>query len=226
MKDALEPGGGWGVLRPVGVLLALLVLASLLVAAASCGEPPPGQSNEEASGETTAETTEETTTQATGSEFRGVVDSYALAHEEIEEAGGEKEVGEYRVGYIVEAAEGWWEGDPENLEWRAPTSSETNHIEILPFDAETGLLVPGVEIDLTIRDEEGELVTSKPLDLYYSEFYHYANNFTLPESGEYTLVAEISPPTFERHGSEEGEGKVFTEPVIVEFVNVEIDTEE
>jgi hypothetical protein len=48
----------------------------------------------------------------------------------------------------------------------------------------------------------------------------------LPESGTYTLRAEIAPPTFLRHETDEAEGKVFTEPVTAEFENVQIDTEE
>lgn len=199
-----------------GVALAALGVATMMWGA-GCGQAPPDQSN--------AETTSETTTASSGADLEGVTDSYALARAEIEEAGGEKMVGGYRVGYIVESAEGWWEGNPEKLEWRGPTAGETNHIEILPFDPETGLLVPEAEIRLTIRDEEGELVTSKPLNFYYSEFYHYANNFTIPESGEYTLEAEISPPTFERHGEKSGEGKVFTKPVTARFQTVEIETE-
>lgn len=202
---------------------APLVFAALHAALfAGCGQPPP--EGDRSAEETTHETTTETTT-ATSPEFRGVMESYAVAHEEIEAEGGEKEVGPYRVGYIVESAEGWWEGDPENLEWREPLSSETNHIEILPFAAETGELVPDAGVRLTILNEEGEPVGSKPLSFYRGEFYHYANNFSVPGSGEYTLEAEIEPPSFLRHGAEDGEGKVFTEPVSVEFENVEITVE-
>jgi len=160
------------------------------------------------------------------SRFQGVVDSYAVAQSEIDAEGGEQEVGEYRVGYIVEPAEGWWDGDPTALQWRAPSGEETNHIEILPFEAETGVLVPGMRIDLTILNESGEEIQSKPLEFYRGEFYHYANNFSLPESGTYTLRAELNPPGFRRHGTEEGEGKVFTEAVTAEFDNVEISIEE
>ena len=152
--------------------------------------------------------------------------SYGVAQSEIDSEGGEQKVGEYRVGYIVEPAEGWWGGAPENLAFREPAAGETNHIEILPFEAETGLLVPGAEITLSVLDEAGEVVESKPLEFYRGEFYHYANNFSLPESGTYTLRAEIAPPTFLRHGTEDGEGRVLTEPVVVEFDNVEINTEE
>jgi uncharacterized protein involved in high-affinity Fe2+ transport len=86
--------------------------------------------------------------------------------------------------------------------------------------------VPGAEITLTVLNEAGEVVESKPLEFYRGEFYHYANNFGLPGSGTYALRAEIEPPTFLRHGTEEGEGRVLTEPVAVEFESVEIDTEE
>lgn len=61
--------------------------------------------------------------------------------------------------------------------------------------------------------------------MYRGEFYHYANNLGIPESGTYTLRAELDPPAFNRH-EVDGEGKVFTEPVTVEFENVEIDTKE
>lgn len=160
-----------------------------------------------------------------GSGFQGVANSYEVAQEEIEEGGGEQVTGEYRVGYIVESAEGWWEGDPQNLTWREPTAGETNHIEILPFEAETGLLIPNMEGTLTIIDESGDEIESKPLEFYRGEFYHYANNFSLPASGTYTLRAELSPLRFNRH-EVDGEGKVFTEPVTVEFGDVEIDTGE
>ncbi len=195
---------------------------------AGCGQPPPdgAASHEDTDEETTAEaTTEETTSSAAGSEFGGVVDSYAVAHEEIEEEGGEKEVGPYRVGYIVEPVEGWWEGDPEDSEWREPSPDETHHLEILPFDPESGLLIPEMEGRLTVLNESGEEVDSQPLRFYHGEFYHYANNFSVPEDGTYTLRAELTPPDFNRHGSEDGEGKVFIEPVTVEFENVEITSE-
>ncbi len=169
---------------------------------------------------------EGTTTAGEDPQFQGVVGSYAVAQEEIDEAGGEQEVGAYRVGYIVEPAEGWWDGDPTALQWRGPSGEETNRIEILPFEAETGLLVPGMRIDLTILDESGEEIESKPLEFYRGEFYHYANNFSFPGSGVYTLKAELNPPGFRRHDAGEAEGKVLTEPITVKFENVEISTEE
>lgn len=206
-----------------------------------CGQEPSGgggeeqsaaeasQTTSESTGESTSESTEETTGESTnaagGSGFQGVVDSYGVAQAEIEAEGGEVEAGEYRVGYIVEPAEGWWEGDPPNLEWREPAAGETNHIEILPYDAETGLFVPYMDVELTVLDENGEEIENKPLFPYYAEFYHYADNFSLPESGTYTLRAELGPPDFRRHGDENGEGRVYENRVIAEFEEVEIDIE-
>jgi len=62
-------------------------------------------------------------------------------------------------------------------------------MEILPFEAETGLLIPNMEGTLTVLDESGEEIDSKPLVFYRGEFYHYANNFSLPGSATYTLRA-------------------------------------
>jgi hypothetical protein len=45
-------------------------------------------------------------TSAEDGTFQGVVDSYEVAQREIEEEGGEQRVGEYRVRYIIEPAEG------------------------------------------------------------------------------------------------------------------------
>ncbi len=79
-------------------------------------------------------------------ELQGVLASYEAAQSEIDEKAGEQEVGEYQVAYIVESGEGWWEGEPESLEWREPAAGETNHIEILPFEAKTGQMIPAMEV--------------------------------------------------------------------------------
>ncbi|ABG04142.1 putative periplasmic ligand-binding sensor protein [Rubrobacter xylanophilus DSM 9941] len=202
-------------------LFTTLVALAALALAAGCGERQVVSSEREVTG---GETTAGETT-AGGGGYQGIVDSYAVADAEIEEEGGEKTVGDYRIGYIVEPAEGWWEGDPQNLQWRDPSPDETHHLEILPFDRRTGLLIPEMEGRLYVIDQNGEVVDEQPLRFYYAEFYHYANNFSIPESGTYTLRAELEPPDFRRHGEESGEGRVFTEPVVVEFENVRITSE-
>jgi hypothetical protein len=214
--------------RSLGVLTLSVIVA---LAAAGCGQgasESKGKSEEETTsggGSASDGDSASGSSKTGGDEFQGVLDSYGTAQAEIDGEGGEQEVGDYRVGYIVEPAEPWWEGDPENLTLREPAPGETNHIEILPFEAATGLFVPGMEGTLTVLNGSGEEVDSKPLQLYRGEFYHYANNFSLPGSGAYTLRAEMQPPTFLRHETEEKEGRVLTEPIVVEFENVNISTE-
>jgi hypothetical protein len=217
----LRLSSGFSILRSLPLLVLLAVLTR------ACGqESPSSESGGSASdGGSANGSSASGGGSASHGKFQGVVTSYEVAQSEIEEDGGEKAVGEYRVGYIVEPAEGWWEGPPGNLTWREPAAGETNHIEILPFEAETGLLVPNMQGTLTVLDNSGEEVESKPLELYRGQFYHYANNFSLPGSGTYTLRAALNPPEFRRHETEEeSAGKVFTEPVTVEFENVEIRT--
>jgi hypothetical protein len=75
-----------------------------------------------------------------------------------------------------------------------------------------------------VLGESGAEIENKPLGFYREEFYHYVNNFSTPRSGTYTLGAELNPLRYNRH-EVDGEWKIFTEPLTVEFGNVEIDTE-
>jgi len=56
-----------------------------------------------------------------------------VAQSEIDAEGSEQEVGEYRVGYVVQPAEGWWEGALENLAWREPIGGATRYLRIPPL---------------------------------------------------------------------------------------------
>lgn len=192
-------------------------------AASEFGETTPGTSE---GSRTTSGTTGEGTSMEGGSELSGVDAAYSKGREEIEEAGGQKTAGDYRLGYIVEDAEGWWEGEPGNLRWREPAPDETNHIEILPFDKSTGLFVPYMDIRVTVLDESGEAVDRRDVNFYWADFKHYANNFSVPEAGDYTLRVELSPPDYYgRHqleGKSEEASKTFNEPVTAEFTDVRI----
>ncbi len=216
-QSNLSLSSGSSILRSLALLVVLAVLAG------ACGQE--GSSSDSGGSASGGSGSGSGSATASSDEFQGIVDSYGTAQAEIDGEGGEQEVGDYRVGYIVEPAEPWWEGDPGSLTFREPATGETNHIEILPFEAETGLLIPYMEGTLTVLNESGEEVDSKPLQFYRGEFYHYANNFSLPESGIYTLRAEMQPPTFLRHETEDREGRVLTEPLMVEFENIEISTE-
>ena len=154
----------------------------------------------------------------------GVATMYETVEAEIAERGGEQSSGEWRVGYIVEAAEPWFEGHGEHSGYREPSQGETHHIEIIPFERSTGRIVPDVPVHLEVLDEQGDVVDEQDLHHYYSTFFHYADNFSVPDDGTYTLRATLGAPTFLRHG-DESDGPALAHGATVEFDGVELSAE-
>jgi hypothetical protein len=153
----------------------------------------------------------------------GVAHEYAVMAEEIEAEGGEITAGPWRIGYIVEPAEPWFETSGGRQVEREPAAGETHHIEILPFEEATGRLVPDAPIRLEILAADGTVVDDKSLNFLYGEFFHYANNFSVPEAGDYTLRATVDAPTFLRHGEDPAE-LTLTEGATVEFPGVRLES--
>lgn len=151
----------------------------------------------------------------------GVAAQYATVAQEIRDEGGETTVGEWRIGYIVEKAEAWHQVINGNRSYREPVSGETHHIEIVPFEASTGRIVPDVPIRLQVVAADGRVVDDKQLVFYYGEFFHYANNFAVPAGGRYTLRARLESPPFPRHG-EHHQAPALAEGASVEFKDVEM----
>lgn len=194
-------------------LPAAIVLTTLAVVGAGCGSEEDGAS-------VAVETTgTESTAAPSGTEVpEGVAVQYATIEDEVAAEGGETESGPWRIAYIVEPAEPWF----VDGRFREPAARETHHIEILPIEAETGRLVPEVPIRLEVIDSNRKVVDGKELDFFYSdEFFHYASNFSVPESGTYTLRATLDAPDFPRHG-EEGEAPALAEGAEVTFDDVEL----
>lgn len=152
----------------------------------------------------------------------GVQKQYEVLAEELAEKGKTVESGEWTVNLITEAAEPWF--DEHATHFRAPEASETHHIEIIPTETSTGRIVPEVPISVEVVDAQGKVVQELELNFYYSTFYHYANNFTVPEAGTYTLRATLGVPTFNRHG-EESETPALAKGATVEFTDVELTKE-
>ncbi len=161
-------------------------------------------------------------TAAEGSAPAGVVAEYETMAAEIAAEGGQRTSGKWRVGYIVEAAESWFETRGGKQVFRPVAGGETHHIEILPFEAATGRLVPDVPVRLEILDSSGKPVQAKRLRFLHGEFFHYAENFSVPESGDYTLRATIGVPTFSRHG-ERGDDPGLAEGTTVTFPGVPLE---
>lgn len=154
----------------------------------------------------------------------GVAEQYSVLEAEVAERGGSTESGEWTVSYIVEQAEPWFAGRDGGQHFRAPRPDETHHIEIIPTETATGRIVPDVPVTLQVVDADGEVVDEKPLHFLHSTFFHYANNFVVPEEGSYTLRVTLGAPTFARHG-EEGEQPALSEGAEVEFEGVELTRE-
>lgn len=203
---------------------ALTVGCAVALGAAACGEDREGQVV--VKGGSTGTTATTPTTAAGGAGVpAGVATQYRKIEEEVAAEGGERTVGPWRIAYIVEPAEGWFEPQRGRLRWRPPAAGETNHIEIVPIEAKTGRVVPDVPITLEVLDDRGRRVARKQLAFYYSDFFHYASNFALPRSGRYTLRATVGVPAFRRHG-EEAEGPALAQGARVEFRGVQIDVGE
>ncbi|WP_406640219.1 iron transporter [Amycolatopsis sp. WGS_07] len=155
---------------------------------------------------------------------QGVASQYTVLEKEIKDAGGQTKVGPWRIAYIVEAAEPWYAAEGGHQHFRKPATGETHHIEIIPIEAATGRIVPDVPISVEVVDSTGKVADSKKLNFYYSEFFHYANNFSIPQAGTYTLRAKLDPPTFLRHG-EENEPPKLAEGAQANFEHVELKPE-
>ena len=152
----------------------------------------------------------------------GVAEQYQVLEAEVAERGDSTTSGDWTVNYIVEAAEPWFEQHGNHSHaFRAAKPAETNHIEIIPTETSTGRIIPDVPITVEVIDEGGQVVQKQKLNFYYSTFFHYANNFSIPEAGTYTLRATLGAPSFNRHG-EEAEGPALAEGVTVEFSDVEL----
>ena len=151
----------------------------------------------------------------------GVAEQYETLAAEVAERGGSKRVGEWTVSYIVEAAEPWHEGHADGSHFREPAAGETHHIEIIPTETATGRIVPNVPVSLQVVDDSGRVVDESRLDFYYSTFFHYATNFSIPQEGRYTLRATLGRPAFLRHG-EKSEAPALDGGADVSFEGVEL----
>ncbi|MFF8293236.1 hypothetical protein ACF068_29010 [Streptomyces sp. NPDC016309] len=163
----------------------------------------------------------------------GVTHQHTVLEARIAADGGEAKVGEYRGGCIAEAAEPWFQaergGQGEHsghgkLVNREPTKDETRHIEVIPMEAATGRIVPGVPIRLEVVDAQGQVAQARGLNFYHAEFFHNANDFSIPTAGKYALRATLQPSAFLWRGAS-GEKPAPSESVTATFANVELKPE-
>jgi hypothetical protein len=138
------------------------------------------------------------------------------------QSSGEKQAGDYIVGFAVEEAEGLYKMKNGKLEWEQP-QDENAHIEIVVRNAEDGRFLPGLKVAAMLIDQHGAELGTQPMPfLWHPWLYHYGRNWKVPADGTYRLRVHIDAPDFPRH--DRVNGKRFELPVDVEFPVVEIRT--
>jgi hypothetical protein len=154
-------------------------------------------------------------------EGRAYVEALEHMVQEVANGGGEKRAGDYIVAYAHEEAEGMYRRRGDELEWQDPDGNI--HLEISVRDAADHRFVPGLKVQLTVVDEDGEEVGTESMPfLWHPWLYHYGRNWSIPGDGAYTLRVRIEAPEFMRHDEENG--RRYGEPVHVEFEDVELET--
>lgn len=148
----------------------------------------------------------------------------ALRHmmDDVAESSGEKVAGDYRIGFVVEPAEGMYVPRDGKLEWMGPGDANA-HIEISVRDSIDGRFLPGLTVHATLIDETGiEVGTHHQPFVWHPWIFHYGRNWRVPGDGTYTLRVRVEPPSFPRH--DKLNGQRYTEPAEVEFKDVHIQT--
>ena len=146
----------------------------------------------------------------------------ALKHMTQKEAhGGQKEAGDYVIAWANEKAEGMYMLRDGQLEWQEP-QGENTHLEVAVCSAADGRFIPGLTVHATLVDRNGkEVGTHRQEFLWHPWLYHYGRNWQVPDEGPYTLRVRVDTPDFPRH--DKTNGKIFTEPVEVEFQDIRLE---
>ena len=156
---------------------------------------------------------------------RGHVDNMAeelaMMQQMVKEKGAERTFGDYRVAYMLDAPQGWYEMRDGKLTWRPPAPGETQHIEIAVLDSLTGKPLPMSPITVDVVDSQGNTVQSQQLAYIWDPMVdHYGANFSIPTAGTYTLRIRAPAPNILRHNQELGDR--FTAPLDASFSDVRI----
>lgn len=113
-----------------------------------------------------------------------------------------------------------WVPKGGDLEWSKP-GDENAHIEVAVRDAADGRLIPGLQVEATVIDGDGNELGSHEMPLLWHPYlYHYGRNWRLPADGSYTLKVRFDAPTFARH--DEKNGRRFLKGAEVTFENVRV----
>ena len=139
--------------------------------------------------------------------------------------GEQVKYGPYLLTYAVEYAEGYWRYKNDKLLYniKVENSAEKNaHVEVAVFDALTGRMIPGFEVETTFFKANEEISSVAPTLMWHPWLYHYGNNFRVPKKGKYELKVKTSPPDVRRYGEEFG--RKYGEKIEHVFTDVDVQT--
>ena len=141
--------------------------------------------------------------------------------DDIADGGEEIAHGDYLIAYAFEKAEGMYVPRDGKLEWMAP-QRENIHIEVAVRDKADGRLLPGLDVDVTLTDDNGkEIGTHRQPLLWHPYLYHYGRNWVVPGDGTYSLRVRFPAPQFHRHDKKNGNR--FAQGAEVRFENVKLE---
>lgn len=133
--------------------------------------------------------------------------------------------GPFLLTYAVEYAEGFWRYKKDKLLYniKVEQSAEKNaHIEIAVFDALTGRMIPGFDVETKFLKDGEQVESVKPTLMWHPWLYHYGNNFRVPKRGTYKLHVKTSRTDVRRYGKEYG--AAFNQDIEHVFTNVDVQT--
>lgn len=154
-------------------------------------------------------------------------DAYGKALEAMKEEDGAAlaPAGNYVVAFVNEQAEGMYATDgsssvdpPKGLVWREAPEEANAHLEVAVADGADGRFVPGLDVTVTLLDDDRELFSQRAPFLWHPFLFHYGFNAKVPGEGPYTVKIHIEPPSWMRHDPKNG--KRYGEPVDVVFEDV------
>ncbi|MFM7141333.1 MAG: hypothetical protein ACKO2K_05395, partial [Alphaproteobacteria bacterium] len=120
---------------------------------------------------------------------------YAIGDDILEgfaAARAESQAGGYRIGFITEPPEPFWEWK-DGPQLKAVRPEDTHHLEIVLQDRSTGLLVPQAGVSLRLVPKAGGKPVEVPLHGLLSAFQHYGETLRVPP-GDYRVEVDVNPP--------------------------------
>lgn len=134
-------------------------------------------------------------------------------------------LGDYKVVYAVEYAEGFWDFEHGRFRYRVENelSGKTNaHVEVAVLDAKTGRFMHNLNVRATLIKDGKQLGTESEPFMWHPWLYHYGKNWRVPSAGTYVIHIHFDAPAYRRYGRTDG--RQFAAAGNVSFGNVKIKT--